>query len=302
MATATPAINSFTVSSTNIAINVTAGSETTHVQWDRSWVDNGGGSNDLEVALSTGSSYTQNFTPPSAKGNYTVSVRARIGSTASSWVSRGFTISDPDPAIVSLSVSATGTISATWGVTNASYMRTSSSMAVYLSGANNSTQHFMGYVGYNTRSFESSLAGDSSALIVGASYRVWVFAYDTDGNSFGANSSAVFSRPRPDNFSWTNNKSSGSMYNLTSSEWNAFLDKVNNFRAYKGLVVRTFSRNVGSGAISGYVVPTASSFNSAINAINDMNPTTSTPVTVSYGQHITAFHFTRIRDSLNSIT
>jgi len=305
MATATPAINSFTVSSTNIAINVTAGTETSHVQWDRSWVDNGGSSNDLEMPLATGSSYTQNFTPPSTPGDYSVAVRARIGSTASSWVTRNFTVlppADPDPSVQTLAVTGTGTISATWSIANATYMRSSNSMAVYLSGANNSTQHFMGYLGSSERSFSSALSGDGSALVPGATYRLWVFAYDTDGNSFGANSSAVFSRPRPSNFNWSNTKTSGGIYNLTYSEWNSFLDRINEFRAYKGLSQLSFNRNLSSGALSGVVVPSAPSFNAAINAINTMSPTTSAPVFVSSGQQVTASLLNAIRTSLNSIT
>lgn len=302
MATATPAINSFTVSETNIAINVTAGTETSHVQWDRSWVDNGGGSNDLESALATGQSYTQNFTPPSTPGDYWVAVRARINSTASSWVYRYFTVSDPDPSIQSLSVTGNGTIEANWSVSNTPYMRSTNSQAVYLSGANNSTQHFMGYLGPGERSYSSALAGDGAALVVGATYTIWIYVYDMDANSFGVNRSVSFTRPRPANFNWTVAKTTGGQYNLTYSEWNGLLDKIDDFRAYKGLSQANFNRSLVSGALNSVVMPRASSFNAAVNMLNTMSPTIAAPSLVNSGQRITASQLNALRNSLNSIT
>lgn len=303
MATATPAINSFVVGATNIAINVTAGTETSHVQWDRSWVTNTG-SNDLEAYLPTGSSYTQNFTPPSTPGDYSVAVRARINSTASSWVYRYFTIApppDPDPSVQSLSVTGDGKISATWTISNSAYMRSSNSQAVYLSGADNTTQNFMGYLTSDKRSYESSLSGNGSALVVGATYTLWIYVYDTDSNSFGASRSVVFSRTRPANFNWTSTKTSGGSYNLSSSEWNGLLDKINEFRAYRGLPQLSFNRTITSGALSGIVAPMASSFNSAITNINTMSPKTAPPTNVNSGQSITADLLNDLRTSLNSI-
>jgi hypothetical protein len=106
----------------------------------------------------------------------------------------------------------------------------------------------------------------------------------------------------PAKFAWTNAKSAGAMYNLTAAEWGAFLDKINEFRVYKGLTTYTFSRGISSGAITSYIVPTANSFNTAINAINGMSPTISTPAYVSSGDIITAYQLNRMRDALNSIT
>lgn len=107
---------------------------------------------------------------------------------------------------------------------------------------------------------------------------------------------------RPSNFSWTYAKSAGDMYNLTYAEWDAFLTKINVFRQYKGLTTITFNRSLSSGAISTYVVPTASSFNTAINAIDAMSPSITTPAYVSSGDIITAYQLNRMRDALNSIT
>lgn len=113
----------------------------------------------------------------------------------------------------------------------------------------------------------------------------------------------VFSttKSRPNNFSWTNNKSSENAYNLTPSEWNGFLDKVNEFRSFKGLAAYSFDRSILSAGINQYVVPSANSFNSARNAISEMSPSVSLPGYASSGEIITGYHLNQIKDSLNSI-
>lgn len=97
---ATPAIDEFTViSATTLKITVRSGSDTSHVQFDYSWTGSPG-SSDYEVYLPTGQSTTDYVAIGSlGPGSYSIGVRARINSTASSWVSRGFTISGtgPDP-------------------------------------------------------------------------------------------------------------------------------------------------------------------------------------------------------------
>lgn len=304
---ATPSINSFTVSKTNIAINVTAGVDTTHVQWDRSWVANTG-SNDLEMPLATGNSYTQNFTPPSTPGSYTVSVRARSGSTASSWVSRGFVVEpdvpppDPNPSITSISVDSENAINVSWSVGNSAYVRPSNSFAVYLSGVNSSGQYFQTYLDSSTRSWAKGTDGTGSGLVIGGSYTVWVYAYNKNGESFGNSKTFTFTKTKPSQFNWSTAKISGNACNLTSSEWSGLLDKINEFRGYRGLAQLSFNKTISSGAINTYVTPTASSFNSAINAINTMPNTFPTPPPVYSGDIITADRLNRLRDALNSIT
>lgn len=282
----------------NVNFTITTGLNTSHVRIERSWV---GGYD--EYAHSSSQTLPYSFVAPSTKGTYTITISARLGSNLSSSSSRSFIVSDPDPSITSLSVSFQNKIELSWSVNNANFMRTSNAFALYMSGADNSTQHFVSYYDSSTRNIERQFDGAGVALQVGKTYRVWLYVYDTDGNSFGGDlRSGTFSRTRPTNFSWSNIKSSGTIYNLTSTEWGNFLDKVNEFRAYKGLVLRDFNRNITGGLINTYVVPTASSYNSAINAVNDMTPSTTTPSSVNTGDIITAYHFTRIRDALNSIT
>lgn len=207
----------------------------------------------------------------------------------------------PDPAITSLSVSAVGQINASWNVANSAYLRPSNSIRIYLSGANNSIQYDQGYYSSGTRSWSKGLDGNNNALVPNANYTIWVYAYNSSGQSFGASRTFTFTRPRPSNFNWTNSKTSGGMYNLTSSEWNSFLDKINEFRSYKGLTQVSFNRNISSGTINSYIVPTASSFNGAINIINTLSPSSSPPSTVSTGTIINANHFNQIRNALNSV-
>lgn len=301
---ATPSVSLDVLSATTVMVSATAGADTSHIQFDRSWVTNTG-SNDLEVACSTGNTTTQYFSMPTQQGNYTVNVRARINSTASSWVTRGFTVSpppDPDPAITSLSVSGNSAISASWSVSNSQYLRPSNSISIYLSGANNSTQHFQRYLGASERSWSYGLDGAGNALVSGSTYTVWVYAYNSSGSSFGTSSSTVFSKPKPSSFNWSTAKTSGGRYNLTYSEWSGFLDAINLFRGYKGLSQVSFNRSQSNGIINSFVSPSASSFNAAVNTINTMYPSISAPSTVTSGTKVTASHFNRIRDSLNSIS
>lgn len=198
---ATPSIDSFSVTST-VNLTISVGADTSHVQFDRDWVG-GTGTADDEAYLPTGSPPTSfSFPLPSGYGSFTIAVRARINSTASSWVTRGFTLA----------------------------------------------------------------------------------------------------MPRPSNFSWTNTKASEGIYNLTESEWNGFLNRINDFRAYKGLGAYSFNRTVTSGILNSYVVPSASSYNAAINAITTMSPSSALPSYVGSGQMIYAYHFTQLRDALNSIS
>ncbi|WP_432352651.1 hypothetical protein [Sporosarcina sp. A2] len=309
---ATPSVTLSVISSTTVMVQATAGVDTSHLQFDRSWVSNNGGSNDFEVACPTGQTTTQYFAMPTAPGSYTVSVRARIGSTPSSWVSRGFVVEDttpppdpepqpdPDPSITSLSVDGENAVYASWSVSNTAYMRSTNSMYVYLSGPGGSGQYGQGYLSSSTRSWSKGTDGAGNAFVVGQIYTIWIYVYNNSGQSFSASRSFVFTKSKPIPFNWTNAKTSGGMYNLTAIEWNGLLDKVNEFRGYKGLSQLTFNRSVGSGAISGYIVLAASSFNAAANAVNGMSPSTGSP-TASTDNIVTASSLNALRNALNSI-
>lgn len=207
---------------------------------------------------------------------------------------------EPDPSISSLYLLGTGLISADWSVSNASYIRPSNSFAVYMSGPGNSGQYFKEYLSSWERSWTTQRDGLGNPLVPNAYYTVWVFVYNNRGQSFGVSRSVQFTKPRPNQFNWTYPKTQNGMYNLSYNEWDSLLDKVNEFRAYRGLVIRDFNRSLIPGSLS-YVEPTASLFNSVRNAINDCVPSVSVPSSVGSGQIITANLLNRLRDSLNSI-
>lgn len=101
---------------------------------------------------------------------------------------------------------------------------------------------------------------------------------------------------RPRDWEWYIGKYSGYSFNITASEWNAFFDKINEFRSYKGLSYYSYTR-----AYWGYNF-TASQYNEARNAIAAMNPWTSIPSYRSRGETIYASDINSLRDSLNSVS
>lgn len=120
---------------------------------------------------------------------------------------------------------------------------------------------------------------------------------DTAGGATGGGGGDPDPTPtRPSDFSWSVGKFSGYAFNVTASEWNALCAKINEFRSYKKLDAYAFS-----SASSGQPL-TASQFNQARNAINDMSPSISIPDWVASGYPIYASELNRLRDSLNSVS
>lgn len=229
----TPSISVTLTSPTNVRVVITSGLDTSHVQIDRSWVS-GTGTMDDEIYTGSQATVTQNYTPPTVAGTYYIYARARIGSTASSWVSRSFVVSppaDPDPSIQSMSSNGNGKISVSWLVGNLNYMRSSDSFRIYMSGANNSTMHDMGYYDASTREFERKISGDGSALISGASYMVWVYVFDKENNSFGASRNITYTLPSPTIESMSTNGDSAisATWNISN---NAYIRTSNSIRIW----------------------------------------------------------------------
>lgn len=110
---------------------------------------------------------------------------------------------------------------------------------------------------------------------------------------------------RPSNFEWTYPKISGQDFKLTDDEWNAFLNRINDFRDYKGLSLYSFydyyhgdysfTKAYSGNDFYAYM------FNQARNAIIEMSPPISPPSSKSSGQDIYASYLNGLRDSLNSI-
>lgn len=206
---------------------------------------------------------------------------------------------DNTPTVNINSYSGANALSISWYASDDKGLRTYDTFALYVSGADDSNLQFETYTNGYDYTFTSD--GYGNPLKANSVYLVRVVVVDNNNQTSYDDRYITYTTSRPQNFSWANSKSIGSPYNLTSTEWNSLLDKINEFREYKGFTPFSFNRNISNGKINNYVVPTASSFNAAINGINSMSPTVSPPSSVYSGQNITANHFNRLRDSLNSI-
>lgn len=250
-----------------------------------------------------GRSTVQTFTGLSPGTSYAFSASATPTGSTSKPVDGGiFTtsgVSDNPPTISISSISGENAISVSWTASDDHGLRVNNTFALYISGADNSTLGFKNYTNANSYVFQSD--GVGNPLKVNSVYLVRVVVVDNSGQTSYDERYKTYTKARPVNFSWSNSKSIGNPFNLTYTEWNSFLDKINEFREFKGFTPLTFNRGVISGAINSYVVPRATSFNAAINAINSMSPSISPPSSVYIGQTIAANQFNKLRDSLNSI-
>ncbi len=98
---------------------------------------------------------------------------------------------------------------------------------------------------------------------------------------------------RPSDWAWWSVIDSGAAINISASEWNAFCDRINEFRSYKGFDEITFSRVYRGTAISAAIV------NEARNAIYPMSNWV--PYAVSQGDIISASFFLGLQTALNAI-
>jgi hypothetical protein len=135
-------------------------------------------------------------------------------------------------------------------------------------------------------------------LTTGQSYDVKLYAVNSAGNSTPVWMYDVkLGHARPSNFAWTYAKSSETEVNIYASEWNNFLDKINDFREYKGLPrITTFTEAVIDEYIRAIMI------NQAINIINTLSPQISAPSMKDSEDDIYATSFNTLRDSLNSVT
>jgi hypothetical protein len=121
------------------------------------------------------------------------------------------------------------------------------------------------------------------------------FARAANGLYYGAGGQWVTIQPvavRPQNWFWSGVSSGAEM--VSASQWNSFTQRINEFRAYKGLAAYPINT-----AFSGNPI-TALAFNQALIAISAM---TNVGLTnrVS-GEIIYAGYFTTLSNALNSIT
>lgn len=102
---------------------------------------------------------------------------------------------------------------------------------------------------------------------------------------------------RPSNYSWVTSKTSGGDFNLTDTEWNGLLSRLNEFRVYKGFPeIATFVYAYKGNDF------TAVQFNQAVNTLNSMSSPVSPPGAVTSGDTVYATQLNGLVTSLNSIT
>lgn len=149
--------------------------------------------------------------------------------------------------------------------------------------------------GYVTDAVVYGTSTTFNGLVEGRTYYVIVVPRNSNGNGPSGSSGNITMpvvKKRPTNWQWDSIKSSGSALNITASEWNRFLNRIDDFRKYKGLGAGSYTyASVGGGI-------TANQYNQARNAISGMG---AVPYAVSPGSVIRASEFNQIRDYLNLI-
>ena len=167
-------------------------------------------------------------------------------------------------------------------------------MQVYLYDGNGGfiDSYYSGYVasgGYASLNMTSLVPGD---------YQFRIRAQDRDGlySSLSDSRSFTITGYRPATWSWSTTFSAGNATSkLTAAEWNNFCDHINVMRDYKGWPAISFYNAVAGEKIYDYM------FNQVVNAIDDMDPPTSVPGTVSSGGKFYASYLDQLANAINSI-
>lgn len=101
---------------------------------------------------------------------------------------------------------------------------------------------------------------------------------------------------RPEDWEWWNPIRSGGDINISANEWNAFCERINEFRDYCGNSQYSFTAVKRGDYISAAIV------NQAIRAIQGMSPPTAPPGQASSGTtKVSAAFFNGLKNALNSI-
>jgi len=104
---------------------------------------------------------------------------------------------------------------------------------------------------------------------------------------------------RPSNFTGFTSIVSGQPFNISATEYNAFLDRIKAFARYKNKMYEVGGIDSDGAGELFY----ASDFNKAVNALRVLEPyiTTVIPALRSSGDDIYAIYFTQLKNALNSI-
>lgn len=156
---------------------------------------------------------------------------------------------------------------------------------------------YNGSGGYITDTTTTATSTEFGGLAAGGQYYVKVVPRNSYGNGSSVMSVTVtmpIINVRPENWTWDNPKVAGSNVNVTASEWNRFLNKIDAFRKdYKGLSGGSYTYASQGTRIK------AEQYNQARSAISSMG---AVPPAVSLGNSLKASEFNSIRDYLNAIS
>lgn len=107
--------------------------------------------------------------------------------------------------------------------------------------------------------------------------------------------SVIATSVRPDNFVWSNTKTSGSSFNLMASEWTQLQQNINKVRVYKKLSEYGFT-GVNSGSAF-----TALLYNQVVDAIQGISGAGTSLSKVSAGDPVSASKLNALVSAINSV-
>lgn len=133
-------------------------------------------------------------------------------------------------------------------------------------------------------------------------YTFWAWCQAANGTYYPVNDEYGMtvvvtdsSASRPDDWEWWNTIKKGKPIALEADEWNAFCDRINEFREYQGLYAFGYTEVESGDPISADIV------NEAIDMISWLSITEDLPDKVESGDPITAVFFQDLVNALNSI-
>ena len=249
---------------------------------------------------------------------YTLAAQAYDSTSSSDWLSISPITSYPaKPKIIrsySIPIDGTARLCVDWGVehdTNLSSIfislyKRNSSTGLYdqLESKSITTDNFM--KAESAFTYQFSTAYDSNATYKITMQTILDLSYTDYGDVHTLRSDVASdqdSTTRPQNWTWTSAIKSGQTVNITNntiypvsaSEWNAFTDRINEFRRYVNVSDSTFTTATSGGDF------TRAIYNQAVSVINQL-PVKTAVSTIRPGDELEPALFTALSDALNSIT
>lgn len=287
---------SYSVNGKTISFTVRTYNNTSKVQLNRGW------STTLESSMGSNSTATFTYDVPKFSTSYSFGVRAGNDyGEWSSWYTVTFTSGKDNipPVITNEGTDGHNGITVNFNYVDVdSGMKPSGAIQVYIGTAGGGTASLKLIAVLNAGTYTYTFTKDADGNLVKnqTTYPIRVRAYDAENNTSYFDANVTVIRTRPANMAWTYAKVKGGDFNLTANEWNYLLNRINEFREYRGYShITTFIP-----AVSGETF-TAIMFNQAVNIINTLTPPIVAPQPREAGDDITADAINRLRDSLNSI-